>query len=419
MVADNDPPERHATWIELFFDLVAVAGVSQLAHLLTHGPSRADIGLYLLLFVAFWIAWAAFTVYGNVEGDRTRIGNILLAMLGLAVMVAAVPDIRTRHTTEFVLAYVALRWLAGLVYQRGSIVIDWPIAQYGLGALPWLLSIWLPGGARYWLWTAGILIDLGAMIAADGTEMLRDAQQKVDRAMRARWLRPGSPRHHRAGGPGHDRVSGPGFDLSNGVTVTAARTDMPHLAERMGLFVIIVLGEGIVQVLTAASGASWRFPLDATALGGFVLLAGLWALSLRHGFGGVPELKKDGVSARHMMLLHGATTAAVAALAAGLGSVTAHAGGHVPTGTRWLLCGSLAVYFAISTFAGLLARSGRWWLLGWGVPCVLGAIVLGVFDAGLPAAALVWILTAAVGWQNLYRVITERNAAPAAVGEVA
>lgn len=30
--------ERHASWLELFFDLTAVAGVAQLAHLLHGSP---------------------------------------------------------------------------------------------------------------------------------------------------------------------------------------------------------------------------------------------------------------------------------------------------------------------------------------------------------------------------------------------
>src|SRR6185369_16421160 len=130
---DQETPERHASWIELFFDLVVVAGVAQLAHLLSHGPSLGDVGLYLLVFLAFWISWASFTVYGNVEGDRVRIPAMLLAMLGLAVMVAAVPGIRDQHTTAFVVAYVGLRWLAGAIYQRGQVVVDWPLAQYGGG----------------------------------------------------------------------------------------------------------------------------------------------------------------------------------------------------------------------------------------------------------------------------------------------
>jgi low temperature requirement protein LtrA len=403
VVAGNDQqqePERHATWIELFFDVVAVAGVSQLAHLLGHGPSLADIGLYVLLFLAFWIAWAAFTVYGSVTGDRARIGNILLAMLGLAVMVAAVPGVRDRHTDAFVVAYVALRWLAGLVYQRGSVVVDWPLAQYGAGALPWIVSLFVPEVARYWLWSAGIVIDLAAMLAADGSEMLQNAQRKFDRMLRARQAYADQPGH--PGRPGPGRID---------VTITAAHADVAHLAERMGLFVIIVLGEGVVQVLTAASGADWDVPLDATALGGFAVLCGLWALSLLYGFGGVPGLQERTVSTRHSMLLHGATTAAIAALAAGLGSATAHAGGSVPTGTRWLLCGSLGVYFAISTLAGLLTGSGWRWLLGWGLPCTLAAILLGALGAALPAAALVWILAAIIGWQNLYRPLAERRAA--------
>jgi low temperature requirement protein LtrA len=41
-------PERHASWIELFFDLVVVAGVGRSTRLLSHGPSFADVGPYLL-----------------------------------------------------------------------------------------------------------------------------------------------------------------------------------------------------------------------------------------------------------------------------------------------------------------------------------------------------------------------------------
>jgi hypothetical protein len=112
---DHGVPERHASWIELFFDLFVVAGVGQLAHLLSHGPSFADVGLYLLIFLALWFAWATFMVYGNVEGDRARIPLMLLAMLGLAVMVAAVPSIRPAHRRQMDMA----PWL-GPARRRGA-----------------------------------------------------------------------------------------------------------------------------------------------------------------------------------------------------------------------------------------------------------------------------------------------------------
>jgi low temperature requirement protein LtrA len=40
-------------------------------------------------------------------------------------------------------------------------------------------------------------------------------------------------------------------------TVTVARTDTEHLAERLGLFAIIVLGEGVIQLVEAGSEAGW------------------------------------------------------------------------------------------------------------------------------------------------------------------
>jgi len=389
---DQGTPERHASWIELFFDLVVVAGVAQLAHLLSHGPSLGDVGLYLLVFLAFWISWASFTVYGNVEGDRVRIPAMLLAMLGLAVMVAAVPGIRDQHTTAFVVAYVGLRWLAGAIYQRGQVVVDWPLAQYGGGAVPWLVSVFVSDSARYWLWTAGILIDLLAMMAFSGDNVLREAQRRLDRVLARRRLRRDQPMP----------------------ILRAAHTESGHLSERMGLFVIIVLGEGVIQVLTATSEADWTLPLDAAAFGAFTVLTGLWTLSLLYGFCGVPGLEAARISIRHAMALNCATTAAIAALAAGLGAAIEHTGEHLPTGTRWLLCASVAAYFMVSAIGGLTAQAPARWLLGWALPCIVVPIALG-FAGHLTAPWLIWALAATVGWQISYATVAARQqAAPAA-----
>ncbi|WP_354644121.1 low temperature requirement protein A [Kitasatospora camelliae] len=105
--------ERHASWTELFFDLVVVAGVLQLSHLLHDGPAPGDLALYALLYLAFWTTWVCFTVYGNIEARQEWDPSLVVAMLGLAVMVAAVPDIRTEHAVAFAVSYVVLRWLGG------------------------------------------------------------------------------------------------------------------------------------------------------------------------------------------------------------------------------------------------------------------------------------------------------------------
>jgi hypothetical protein len=69
-------------------------------------------------------------------------------------------------------------------------------------------------------------------------------------------------------------------------------------------FVIIVLGEGVIQVLTA--------------------VASLWTLSLLYRFAGVPGLDAAQISTRHATALNCATAATIAAIAAGLGSAIEH-----------------------------------------------------------------------------------------------
>ena len=63
---------RHASWLELFFDLVAVAGIGTLAHLLEVDESGTGIAVYVIAFAAIWTIWACFTLYANIRGDAAR-----------------------------------------------------------------------------------------------------------------------------------------------------------------------------------------------------------------------------------------------------------------------------------------------------------------------------------------------------------
>ena len=108
MAAEPVPTvERHATWKELFFDLVVVAGIGQLAHLLHEDTEPTTLGLYAVLYLAFWISWAGFAVYGNIAGDDAKTHVLITAMLGLAVMAASVPGIHGSRAAAFVVAYVS------------------------------------------------------------------------------------------------------------------------------------------------------------------------------------------------------------------------------------------------------------------------------------------------------------------------
>ena len=57
--------ERHATWFELFFDLVFVAAVAQLGAALAADPSAADFARFAAVFVMVLWAWVLYTLYAN------------------------------------------------------------------------------------------------------------------------------------------------------------------------------------------------------------------------------------------------------------------------------------------------------------------------------------------------------------------
>ncbi|MDJ0382391.1 low temperature requirement protein A [Streptomyces sp. G-G2] len=381
---------RHASWLELFFDLIAVAGVAQLAHLLHGAPGRADLGLYCVLYLAFWTAWMCFTTYGNVAADKVRTRTVLIGMFGLAVMAAAVPEVRSERAAAFALAYVLVRVLASRVWQRrGEVPVDWPMAQLSAGVVPWIVSLWAQAPTRYWLWAAGLLIDLGLTFALSRSRVLARARE-------------GRDEHGKRRG----RIE---------VPPVAAPFDPSHLDERLGLFTLIVLGEGIAQGVEAASETEWTSALGGLAVGAFVLLLALWALAVRRSCG-VPLLGFGVLTARFALPLHCVATSALAALAASLGAAVEHVDDRLPAGMRWLMCGSLCVFLAVGLLAGALSgRGGRWVMLA-GLPMVAAPLLLAAFAGGVSPGALVWTLVLVARWPWLYEKAVRVKEPPRTAG---
>ncbi|MFE7511664.1 low temperature requirement protein A [Streptomyces sp. NPDC057540] len=384
--------ERHASWLELFFDLIAVAGVAQLAHLLHGAPGAGDLGLYCLLYLAFWTAWMCFTTYGNVAADKVHTRAVLTGMFGLAVMAAAVPGVRTDHARAFALAYVLVRVLASRIWQsRGEVVADWPLAQLSVGVVPWIVSVWAEAPARYWLWAAGLAVDLGLTFALSRNRILARAQEE--------WQKHSAGRGPRA----HPRPA-------------AALFDSGHLDERLGLFTLIVIGESVALTVEASSEAEWTSRLGSMAVGSFVLLLALWALAVRRTCG-VPLLGFGVLAPRFALPLHCVTTGALGALAASLGGAVEHVDEHLPAGMRWLMCGSVAVFLAVGVVAGVVSDRGVRWALGAGVPMVVAPVLLGAIAGRGSPALLVWALVVVARWPWLYeRLAARRPGQPATPG---
>jgi low temperature requirement protein LtrA len=398
MMSDPATEERHATWLELFFDLVIVAAVAQLAHLLHDGPGTEDAFLFAVLYYAMWSVWTSFTLYANVSGTLARQRSMLLAMFGIAVMAASVPQVADGRPAIFITAYIVCRLLAAGSWKRTSqVMTEWPGVQQAVGVIPWIASLGFEPPARYWLWSAGIVLDVAFSVvrARNPERLLAEEQKERDREQRNQWDRNRLRRLFR--GDAREPQAAP-------VALRAAAPDRPHLGERLGLFVIIVLGEAVAQLVNAAAGVPhWDRALWLVLLSGFGLLVAIWWLTLRYGTSAAPTYGVRVFALRLTMPAHYLTTGSIVVLAAGLGALADHEDGPVPEASRWVLCAGGALYFLTATVFGARGGAPRRWIFGWGVPAVAVPVLLGLFGARLPAWALAAVLLAVALWHVLYR----------------
>ncbi len=358
-----DEPHRVSSQLELLFDLtfvVAVAVVTaRFAHAIADGHGLAGLIPFLQVFFAVWWAWMNFTWFAS-SYDTDDVPYRLLTMVqmaGVLVLAAGVPaaegesDFRAVTLGYFIMriALVA-QWLRAGVEDPAS---RRPALRYAVGIsvvqAGWLLRLALvetgvlPPSAQLPSFAALVVLELAVPWWAE-------------RAGTTNW---------------HPH----------------------HIAERYGLFTIILLGESVLAVSRGVegvlAGAEVSGPLVVIALSGLVLLFALWWLYFLSPAG-------EGLSARrHRSYLwgygHYGIFAALAALGAGLEVAVEQTGHHLPVSP-------VAICYAVAIPTGVFL------LLLWVVhafivdgPVILPGVVLGGVTAILllpPAAP--WIGVAAV-----------------------
>ena len=110
--------ERKTTWMELFFDLVFVVAVDQVARRLSDGVTGGAVLGYLVLAVPVWWAWVGYVYYVDRFGtddlsDRLTTLVQMGAALGFAVAAARGLE---RGSGAFALAYGVFRVVLALGY---------------------------------------------------------------------------------------------------------------------------------------------------------------------------------------------------------------------------------------------------------------------------------------------------------------
>ena len=114
--------ERHATWLELFFDLVFVVVVAELGQNLSHDPTLHGFLLYVGLFIPVIWAWAGFTFYANRfdTDDLTYRLLILLAMFAVAALATNTPNAIEEGGRAFAVSYVYVSTRTRVIASRGT-----------------------------------------------------------------------------------------------------------------------------------------------------------------------------------------------------------------------------------------------------------------------------------------------------------
>jgi low temperature requirement protein LtrA len=344
------PDDQKVTFVELFFDLVFVYCVTQVASLVHGHFDLRTAGAALLIFWLVWWAWTQFTWALNAANtDHHRVQVVTLLATAIAFfMGVGIPRAIGADALWFAAPYIAVRVVGLILYywvawsdpaQRQAVHV---FALLSMGGLVAVLAGALMGSAsQYWLWGLAIALDL---VAA---------------------------------GIGGQRE---GWNLHP-----------EHFVERHGLIVIIALGETLIVAAAGLADAPRTPPAIATAVLAVAVTCGLWwtyfrrvrqtfehALASRDGHAR-SCMARDVFSVLHFPMLCG-----VVAMAAATEEALAHPGDPLAIGARVFLAVG-AVLFVCGTAAATWRATGRlrpWrWVLAPGAAAAVIVLATGPWMA--------------------------------------
>ena len=315
---------RSVDWYELFFDLVFVVVIAVSAHFLELSPSLASVLVFALLLFPLWWAWVNLMLTNNLYGQNyPAIGGLMIAaMPGPAAMAIAISGGIESNGWLYAAGAVWIRLVLLLMWLvpqlKGTTTVPlWRPFAYNLGtALVWLVSIPVPAPYRYAIWALAVVTEMVLLAVRSG-------------------------------------FASEVYELAS----------VSHSLERVGLFVVIVIGEAVYLAVTGLAEHPTAGGAGA-ALAGFVVCALLARAFFRWGVPGTEaglaaaqrarsySALRDVVMYLPFLLIVGLTL-----VAASVGIAVAEMGAPLDVGTRTLLAAGIAVFYIANAIVGL--RLGR------------------------------------------------------------
>lgn len=364
------PGSDRVAFIELFFDLVFVFAVTQLAHhFIEHVTLRGAVETLVMLIAVWWVwvytTWV--TNWMNPEKGPVRWMLIALMLVGL-VLSTAIPEAFADRGVQFVAAYIVMQ-LGRTIF----VIISFRrVGDHEAALNLTRIAVWFVYSAPFWV--------IGALVGGDLQLVLWAIALAIELSAPAvrYWV--------------------PGVKAS---PIESWQVQGGHMAERAGLFMILALGESIIVTGTLFSRADITTSSVLALLAAFVGTILFWLLyfshGAEHGSRFISHAEQTGRIARltytylHMILVGG-----VVLLAVGDDLVLAHPDDPLDVATQSIIIAAAALYLLGNL---LFKRSiGRPWLrshlLGMAALTVLW--LTAPLIAGMTPLILTWIVNGIV-----------------------
>ncbi|MEU2656504.1 low temperature requirement protein A [Streptomyces sp. NPDC007325] len=242
----REESHRTATPLELFFDLCFVVAVAQagaaLVHAVAEGHAGEGVVSYAMVFFAIWWAWMNFSWFASAYDNDDVLYRVVTFVQITGVLILAAGVSRAFEEHDFLVVYLgylvmrvalASQWLRA-AHHAGSAEERTMCRRYAGGVLAvqlgWLVLLFVPDGAVPWVFLALVAAELAVPVYAE-----KDA---------------------------------------------ASTWHPHHIAERYGLFTIIVLGESVAAATVAVkSGVAEHDALNELlpiAAGGLLIVFAAW-----------------------------------------------------------------------------------------------------------------------------------------------
>ena len=319
---EDENEERHSNWMELLFDLIFVAAISQLALNLYANYSFITFLEFIPLFFAIWWGWLGHTVYLSRFGTDDVLHRFytMAQMLVVASLAINAKNALSTTGTAFAISYALLRIMLVVEYINAGKKIPEarPLTNhysvgFSVAAVLWLISAFIPAPWRFVLWGVAIIVDIITPLTA-GKLNIR-------------------------------------FPLHP-----------THLPERFGLFTIILIGEAIVSVVYVISGLGLNLSTGFIGIMGLVIAFSIWWGYFEEVRGAEARIQAEGKEiGRYQLWLysHFPLLLGIVGTTDGIKHVISnHNLSLLAPSEAWILCISLAI--VLISLSGIFLSSFSW-----------------------------------------------------------